>query len=894
MKKNISVLILLFVFLNTQAQDFLINFTGSGASTNVNTIKIDNLTSGISETLNGNDILHLVPFVGIKTQLGNEENVSIYPNPMADKCMLSFVASQQGNASINIIDMSGKSIARISKLINSGTNLFGLSGFKPGLYFVSITGSKYNYTSKFISQSFTGSMPRIEFISSNPFHEPEYKKGIQSSVIMEYTYGDLLLFEATSGIYRTIVTDVPTSSKTINFSFIECTDTDNNNYSTVRIGYQTWMAENLNVGVMINGNQPQTNNGITEKYSYNNNLSNSDEYGGLYQWNEIMQYNTTIGTKGLCPDGWHIPSDDEFTTLSEHLGGEVNAGGTLKETKFEHWLTPNTGATNSSGFTALPGGNRSSASIFQNINDSAYFWTSSLNSSSGSWARFLSSAYTELGRNYTSISNGNSVRCVHDYTSEINILTGENSKTWKLLRDVSTGRYPLEVGPIDHSFIWWAMGFNNNELQVRSCMLNDEWNFIYDGSMNFETHADYWLEGQIFDPANFCGSTDNMININGEDCSAWGSGNHTFRFNPGSPSKLTSIGKGAHIGFYNTATDIEVHNLNPMVQDSVTYNIIKLTEGIVDTLIVEIEYRFQISSSAPEGYWRYVLVHYDNPDDEPPIPGFLPVGGFDLQINGLSITCNNTSTYADSFFWDFGDGQYSTEINPVHTYANGSIYNIQLIASNSIGNDTITKMAFVSNYVLTNDMLQGESWRVRAEEESIFVGPGLGKSDWWSLPKSFLTGGGYGGDDWSCMPDDEFTFSNGGVFTYNTMGSARNDGYFGGYIGCITDAEIAASGLGAAFGSATHSYLFTPATANDRPVITLTNGPNHAAFIGFYKGYYGGENIDQSQLPNGGFSTNKYEVMGYANDGIKEYLFVSVDISYDHDGTMAWSAILER
>jgi len=108
---------------------------------------------------------------------------------------------------------------------------------------------------------------------------------------------------------------------------------------------------------------------------------------------------------------------------------------------------------------------------------------------------------------------------------------------------------------------------------------------------------------------------------------------------------------------------------------------------------------------------------------------------------------------------------------------------------------------------------------------------------------------------------------------------------------------------GAAFGSATHTYVLTPATGTTRPIITLTNGTltgggAAAAFLGFYKGYYGGENAKKSDgtypIANGGFATNTYEVMGYANTGSKEYLFVSVDITAAHDGTSAWSVILER
>ncbi|MBK6964411.1 MAG: hypothetical protein IPH20_10880 [Bacteroidales bacterium] len=107
---------------------------------------------------------------------------------------------------------------------------------------------------------------------------------------MPYTDGDLLLFKGISEIYSTIVTDVPANDKTIVFTFRACTDIDSSNYTIVKIGTQTWMAENLNVGQRINGNWTQTNNNIFEKYCYANLESNCDEYGGLYQWNEMMQY----------------------------------------------------------------------------------------------------------------------------------------------------------------------------------------------------------------------------------------------------------------------------------------------------------------------------------------------------------------------------------------------------------------------------------------------------------------------------------------------------------------------------------------------------------------------------------------------------------------------------
>ena len=467
-------------------------------------------------------------------------------------------------------------------------------------------------------------------------------------------------------------------------------------------------------------------------------------------------------------------------------------------------------------------------------------------------------------------------------------LTGMESKTWKLIRDVTTGRYPLECGPEDHSQIWWAMGRDNNELANRPCQLNDEWIFYRDGRMEFRAQGDYWAEGGLFSPENQCNTTDQMVGPNGEDLSAWGDGNHTFKLTVGNPSKIKAIGKGAYIGFYKLGNGTEVKT----PQDYVEYNIVKLVDGTVDTLIVEGIYRWDPASSG--GYWRFVLVHYDNPADEPPIPGPKPEASFSMQMDGRTVTFTNTTENGETYLWDFGDGNTSTEKDPVHTYASDGIYMITLTASNPNGESTVTKQAFVTGTELTAELLMGGAWRPRAENLSIFVGPGLGDYSWWSVPKNFLDGSTSGTDDWSCITDDEFTFADGGVYIYNTNGSARNYGYMGSPNGCWADEQIAASGNGAAFGSGTHSWEFVPASGGSRPLIILTNGPTGAAFLGFYKGYYGGENSDGANPPNGGNLTNRYEVMGYANTGTKEYLFVSVDISADHSGSSAWSVILER
>jgi uncharacterized protein (TIGR02145 family) len=375
MKKSTIIIFLMLAMLKTQAQDYLISFTGSGDTTVVGSVKVYNLMSGATVTLNEGDILHLIPAVGIGTLDNSNGTLKIYPNPMVKESMLTFIATEKGNAVICIVDLSGKTVYQISTLLSPGAYSFLVSGLSQGIYFVKVTGKNYNYSSKLISQSNLQNVTRIEYVSSDMNYSGYPLKNIAATIDMPYTDGDRLLYKGTADIYTTIATDIPTSSETITFYFDACTDNDGNNYAITEIGTQIWMAENLNVGVRLNGTQEQINNGVFEKYCYNDDEDNCDTYGGLYQWNEIMEYDTTAGTQGICPNGWHIPKNAEWSSLKDFLEGE-EAGGKMKETGTVHWAPPNTGATNESGFTALPSGDRSPYGPFDELATSAFFWSS--------------------------------------------------------------------------------------------------------------------------------------------------------------------------------------------------------------------------------------------------------------------------------------------------------------------------------------------------------------------------------------------------------------------------------------------------------------------------------------------------------------------------------------
>ncbi len=185
---------------------------------------------------------------------------------------------------------------------------------------------------------------------------------------------------------------------------------DGNTYKIVQIGAQCWMAENLNYDQSAYGND----------WCYDDNSTNCNTYGRLYDWDAVMQgapssNSNPSGVQGVCPDGWHIPSDAEWTTLTAFLGGISVAGDKMKEEGTAHWISPNTGATNSSGFTALPGGVRYNYPGWYGLTIYAAWW-SSTESPPGDDAWFLSMNSDYEGVFETSYPKGYgfSVRCLRD------------------------------------------------------------------------------------------------------------------------------------------------------------------------------------------------------------------------------------------------------------------------------------------------------------------------------------------------------------------------------------------------------------------------------------------------------------------------------------------------
>ena len=203
------------------------------------------------------------------------------------------------------------------------------------------------------------------------------------------------------------------------FTDSKVTDNDGNVYKTVTIGTQVWMVENLKTTKYQNGDLIRTTNPATldisteatPKYQWasNGNESNVNTYGRLYTWYAITD------TRNVCQVGWHVPCDADWGTLTTFLDGESGAGGKLKEAGTTHWASPDVGATNSSGFTALPGGGYNLNGTFFNIFATRLWWSSTEYASTYANSKGIDYSSNNVYGNGKDKRDGYSIRCLRDF-----------------------------------------------------------------------------------------------------------------------------------------------------------------------------------------------------------------------------------------------------------------------------------------------------------------------------------------------------------------------------------------------------------------------------------------------------------------------------------------------
>ena len=418
MKKNLqnyfrllaSTAISFYFLLPANASEYTLTFSGSGAGTAIDKVVIQNLTKDTKQTVFSGSTFQL-SFTSTAVQSTEADNnvMSVYPNPVIDNSRVSFSASATGNVLFSVTGLDGKNITSITKYCYRGENSFQLS-LPQGIYFLNVKGNGFTYTTKAVSQNRSQSQPEIALVGNNSFHGT-ISKVRKDVVSMDYTPGDHLLFTAYSGNYSTLVTDFNiTGDKNIPFVFEECLDASGFNYSTVKIGSQTWMAQDLRTSKYRNGEgilfvYDNWELAATGAYCYN-----SYAFGGNF-----YNYLAVADPRNIAPVGWHIPTNDEWATLTSFLGGDAVAGSKMKSTDWHMWTTGNHDATNESGFNALPGGTRNFAG-FSGLNTDGTWWSTSEYTSDPTQAWYLNvyCQETQAFRYYSSKKTGLSVRCLKD------------------------------------------------------------------------------------------------------------------------------------------------------------------------------------------------------------------------------------------------------------------------------------------------------------------------------------------------------------------------------------------------------------------------------------------------------------------------------------------------
>ena len=420
MKRIIPVMVIFLsisaTLLIAQEQVIELNFKAFSKGTTVimDSIFIENLSQGADTSL---FVYDSVLQFAIISSVNNYQNpahamaISIYPNPVVQTATITFSFPVNQSAKLLVINPLGQQVAIYKGNFRAGSYRFLFSPASESYYFIVIRGERNSGYGKLINLNRNSSRCKLEAISE--FQNPEKQSFISTLADFPFSPGDKIRFscyaktkEGYSG--SDYIEDSLVSSENYSFSInpgIPCRGMPYIHYSgktyhTLQYGPQCWLKENLNFAYL-------------GSWCYENNILNCDEYGRLYDWASAME---------ACPPGWHLPSDVEWYELVNYISGPSGAAGKMKETDTTHWLPPNY-TSNSSGFSALPGGyfyNSPGAEPYFNAKrKDGYFWTSTEDDSENKWAWrwFMDYASEAVNHNRDDKRNAISVRCMRSVQS---------------------------------------------------------------------------------------------------------------------------------------------------------------------------------------------------------------------------------------------------------------------------------------------------------------------------------------------------------------------------------------------------------------------------------------------------------------------------------------------
>jgi len=433
--KTITVILLGFsVAFSTMAQDISVTFSSTKAAMTIDSLTATNLMTSQTVTLPGMRTLLLSKTAGITSTAELRNKVSIYPNPFQGSTSIRYVALKSQLINLVINNLIGQVQTQIVSSVQPGNNDFVLTVSSPGIYLVTVSSDQGTTTCKVICSETTVFGNVLEFIGNSPAMKnldfSYTKKNSQTDYLLGYQEGDKVHYRCWSGPYCTVLTDSAIKSKNYEIDFIPCMDSSGRNYSTVKIGNQIWMEENL---AFLPEISPYNKKSYTEPYYYvyayrGANLSDAKatpyyaKLGVLYNWE---------AARISCPAGWHLPSIQEWDILTDYLyenyfgyGGRGDRIAKSLASRTD-WNTSGVHASvgnnllynNSTGFNAVAAGYHISfGSYFMSRNSHSAFWTSDPYSTTEAWQIGLSydTNIPYKGSMYSLRYDGLSVRCLKD------------------------------------------------------------------------------------------------------------------------------------------------------------------------------------------------------------------------------------------------------------------------------------------------------------------------------------------------------------------------------------------------------------------------------------------------------------------------------------------------
>lgn len=452
MKPRILLTVLMITMIMgafAQKPTMTLTFTADSNAQHVrlNSILIENLTQGGDTTLYAPDTVLVLDYItGMNENFAfDDHSFSLsqnFPNPMKGKTTVSLWLPERNNILITISDVIGREVVNQEFQLEQGTHSFTFYPGRESLYFLTARADNQTQTIKMFNSPTDANASeycKLGYNGQQKTGTGDYKSGDALNNFV-FDLGDMLKFTSFTDQGERVITSSPTGDQIYYFHYTgdpcpgapTVTDIDGNVYNTVQIGNQCWMKENLKTTTYRNGtaipNVTDDNawsNLTTGAYVwYDNDISWKDKYGTLYNWF------TTVDPNGLCPTGWHVPTDDEWTDLTDYIGGtssphgdelkscrQVNSplGGGCNTSEHPRWSEHGTHyGTDDYGFSGLPGGYRHYGGSFYAIGNDGLWWSSTEYSSDDAWFRYLLYGSDDVGVNDANKRDGFSVRCLRD------------------------------------------------------------------------------------------------------------------------------------------------------------------------------------------------------------------------------------------------------------------------------------------------------------------------------------------------------------------------------------------------------------------------------------------------------------------------------------------------